>query len=351
VATYYDIFGQKIQYISSDPTNVATGQVWYNSTTNVAKLRGVTAAAAWSSTTDRNNAMNNGAGAGTVTDAVFYGGYQPPGNPAPIPAPGGTGYSAITEKWDGTSWTNSGAMNNGGSNVIAYGPSSTSAIAANRYADSPGGVFYTTSTEEFDGSTWTNKNASSTGKESGAGAGVPTAAFATSGNQPHGANNPGTATEEWDGTNWTSGGALNSPGQTGAGAAGTLTAGLICGGQYGYPDTKVAVTQEYNGTAWTSVTAMPATRTRHGQTATPQTAAIFFGGSEGAFSPLLQNLNYDGTNWTTGPSMGRPAPNASAMGGTGTSGGLLASGGSPYVATTEQFLPAGTAETRTVTTS
>ena len=80
MATYYDIFGQKVQYISSDPTNVATGQIWYNSTTNVAKLRGVTAAAAWSSTTDRNNAMNAGAGAGTVTDAVFYGGYQPPSN-------------------------------------------------------------------------------------------------------------------------------------------------------------------------------------------------------------------------------------------------------------------------------
>jgi hypothetical protein len=32
MAAYINIFGQKIQYISSDPEPVQEGQVWYNST-------------------------------------------------------------------------------------------------------------------------------------------------------------------------------------------------------------------------------------------------------------------------------------------------------------------------------
>jgi hypothetical protein len=39
VATYYDIFGQKVQYLSSDPSDVQKGQVWYNSTSNTAKCK------------------------------------------------------------------------------------------------------------------------------------------------------------------------------------------------------------------------------------------------------------------------------------------------------------------------
>ena len=33
MATYYEIHGQKVKYLSSDPSPVTEGQVWYNSST------------------------------------------------------------------------------------------------------------------------------------------------------------------------------------------------------------------------------------------------------------------------------------------------------------------------------
>jgi hypothetical protein len=48
VATYYDINGQKVQNLASDPSPVQEGQVWYNTTSNTAKVQGYQSAA-WSS--------------------------------------------------------------------------------------------------------------------------------------------------------------------------------------------------------------------------------------------------------------------------------------------------------------
>ena len=93
---------------------------------------------------------------------------------------------------------------------------------------------------------------------------------------------------------------------------------------------------------------IPGTRAGLSKTAQPQTNSVFFGGNDGTATPYSQNLNYDGTNWTTGPSMGRP--NVAQCGTTGPSS-LLAVGGAPYNTLTEQFLPAGTALTKTFSSS
>ena len=39
MATYLNINGQRVQYLSSDPSNLTEGQIWYNSTSGTAKLR------------------------------------------------------------------------------------------------------------------------------------------------------------------------------------------------------------------------------------------------------------------------------------------------------------------------
>ena len=74
MATYYDIFGQKVQYLSSDPSPVAVGQVWYNSTTNTAKIYTNVGAAV-----STGGQLNTSLGAlgnqtGTQTDALASGG-------------------------------------------------------------------------------------------------------------------------------------------------------------------------------------------------------------------------------------------------------------------------------------
>jgi len=349
MASYINIHGNNIPIRASDPSNPLLGEIWYNSTTNLLKGRLASGAAAWSSLANRNNGMDSNSGmGGTITDAVVFGGYQAPGNPAPIPAAPGVGYSAITEKWDGTAWTNTGAMNNGGSGVVSWGASSSDAIAANRYADRPGAVLYTNSTESFNGSTWTSLNNSNVNKEGAGGTGGPTSSgFSCGGNQPHGATNTAAASETWDGTCWTAGNAINTP-TSRQGASGSQTAGVIAGGQAGYPTTKRNNVEEFDGTCWAAANALPGTRAGLSKTAQPQTNSVFFGGNDGTATPYSQNLNYDGTNWTTGPSMGRP--NVAQCGTTGPSS-LLAVGGAPYNTLTEQFLPAGTALTKTFSSS
>ena len=47
MATYYGTYGQKVQYLASDPSDPQTGQVWYNSTSAVLKVQSVTTAGAW----------------------------------------------------------------------------------------------------------------------------------------------------------------------------------------------------------------------------------------------------------------------------------------------------------------
>ena len=59
MATYYDIFGQKVQYLSSDPSNVVEGQVWYNSPSRVGKVQRFQSAA-WSSGSAMSAASSDG---------------------------------------------------------------------------------------------------------------------------------------------------------------------------------------------------------------------------------------------------------------------------------------------------
>ena len=73
MATYYDIFGQKVQYLSSDPSDLQIGQVWYNSTSNTAKVQGL-GTASWSTGGSLNTKHNGAAAAGTQTAALVAGG-------------------------------------------------------------------------------------------------------------------------------------------------------------------------------------------------------------------------------------------------------------------------------------
>ena len=55
MATYKQIFGKQIEFLSSDPTNEAEGQVWYNSTSYTFKT--VVNSGAWSSSSPTVNGL------------------------------------------------------------------------------------------------------------------------------------------------------------------------------------------------------------------------------------------------------------------------------------------------------
>ena len=70
MADYKAIKGWTIQTVSSDPSNLTTGQVWYNST--LGKVRGAQlAAGSWASGGNMNAPGTNAAGASNGTPTAM----------------------------------------------------------------------------------------------------------------------------------------------------------------------------------------------------------------------------------------------------------------------------------------
>ena len=110
MSTYKALVGKKIKSVSSDPSDSADGQMWYNTTTH--SLRGLAISEAFSSGANLATARQSGAGAGTQTAGVITGGQ---------PLPPGSGYIGITEEWDGSSWSESGDLNNARAELAGAG--------------------------------------------------------------------------------------------------------------------------------------------------------------------------------------------------------------------------------------
>jgi len=213
VATYYDIFGQKVQYLSSDPANLTEGQVWYNSTSGEAKVRGVTSSNTWASGANHPQGgpgryISYSAGFGTQTAGVSAGGYSPT-------------ISAVTH-YDGSTWTASTSL-----------PATSNSIQGNG-TQTAGFIFGgnpTTFNHNYDGSTWTAVGSlfSSTQPKSGwYSAGTQTAVIAARGSAP--ANE----TYSWNGSTWSSEtGVFNTPRNTSGGSrcgSGISTSAIFASG-------------------------------------------------------------------------------------------------------------------------
>ena len=124
-------------------------------------------------------------------------------------------------------------------------------------------------------------------------------------------------------------------------AFGTPSAGVIAGGNLG-PGTpnRTATALEYDGSSWTTTGSITAAATTVGGGGT-QTTGIIFGGYNPTPAATANTNTYDGTVFSTAPSM------ATARGGLysiGSSSGAYAAGGNPPVVTTvEEFTPETTA--------
>ena len=307
MTTYKEIRGTNIEVLESDPSNPVEGQVWYNSTSNVLKGNAATTAGAWAtggslntgrrrmsgagvsnssalgfggdspgptyynntesydgtSWTEVNNlttARGYGAGAGTQTSALMFGGSTPP-------------ISALTESWNGTNWTEVNDLNAARYVLAGAGASNTSALA---FGGTPIPVSAQDLTESWNGSSWTEVNDMNTARYGLAGWGTATSAIAATGET---APTRVTLTESWNGTNWTEVNDTNAN-RDGAGAAGAdNTAGLIFGGFEQSPvDSRVNKTEEWNGTNWTEVADLSGTTYHYQAGAGTSTSAISFGG-------------------------------------------------------------------------
>jgi hypothetical protein len=324
VATYYDIFGQKVQYLSSDPSDVQKGQVWYNSTSNTAKFQGFVAAGSFATGgTYPVTARQIAQATTSATNGFAFGG---------VNAVPGAGRTNASNTYDGTTWTGAPTVPVG-ANHAGFG-TPTAAIAAGSNANPPIGTF--DGAYSWDGSTWTAANPMNSYERTNSGAfGTQTAGIVVGGEPAQ------TTTREYDGTSFTAGPATNVSMSGGTSAAGGTSTGAALAGN---PSTQF---EEWTGTAWTASTASPT-----------QNAYGFAAGQDSDNFISMGNLPggsmvWNGSAWSTdavlSTSRGSGAPNSGS-----TVSSALVVGGYPDGGSnsnkTEEYTGGGPT-TKTITTS
>ena len=308
MTTYKEIKGTQIQVLSSDPTNLVDGQVWYNSTDQAVKAA-VFSADTVTSGGNYPETLYQAGSAGVQTAALGYGG-RPNNNRT-------TG----SYSYNGSNWTSTPSLNSARSVFQSSFGTSTSAIAVNGQGPPSSPPVFVDFVEEFNGSSWSEKNSTNETRRIMSGIGD----TGTSGLVAGGYTAPGATSvnvEQWNGTNWTEVNNLNNPGGY-KGGAGDVTAGLAFG--------NAAKVESWNGTNWTELTDAPATLQIGGGTTT---AVIAAGG------PATQNiLKYDGSSWTTSPaSFSVGHGDGGYAGNPGTAAVVFAGAPSPsYTNSTEEF--------------
>ena len=312
--------GLYIKHVSSDPSNLIAGQIWYNTTTQTLKTAPLIEA--WGSGGNMNTARSGGASAQAAPASTGW-------------IAGGSGDTNATEEYNGSAWTNSNDM---GTSRTAVGGAGT-LTAGLIFCGDAGGNNPTGTVEEYDGTSWTEVNNVTTARQAMRGCGTQTAALG------FGAYNPDTPerTEEYDGTNWTEGGSHPTAFYWG-GYAGIQTAALAFGGST--PDKDM--TFAYDGSSWTQGGNMSnSARNASGASGFTQATALVFGGSEPGVIAVTEA--YDGSAWSTKSNMGTARYR---HGGFGSGTDATAAGGytgSTNVVTTEEW--SGTVTARTVDTT
>jgi len=280
MATYSKDKGINVKTYSSDPPNASPsaweGKLYYNSSDGQFKFQTL-GVGAWASGNNLNSSYAQRGGAGIQTAAVTFGGQ---GSPSVSPRLRGE-----TEKYDGTSWTESGDLNTDRRYVGGAGASSTAAIAYGGYTDDSVAV-----AETFNGSSWTEVGDMNTARQAFASCGASsTAALGFGGtNDPLGVND---RTEQWDGSSWTEITEFNTARRLFA-AAGTTTSAIGFGG--GPPDS--ALTEQWDGSSWTEIGDLNTARRdiTGGGSSIPN--ALCIGGYTTA--NVANTESFDGTSWS-----------------------------------------------------
>ena len=197
-------------------------------------------AAAWASGGNLNQGRYwlGTANQGTQNASMGFGGYLTPGN---------TMY-ALTEQYDGSSWTEVGDLVLARSQMSGAG-TNTAGLCIGGYVNAVGTK---AETEEFDGTSWSEQGNLGTARYASGGAGTQTAGLCMSGVFYIAGQGPSqsykTETEEYDGSSWTESGDVSTA-RSRVGGCGTQTAALMCGG---YTPSLQTATEEYNGSSWTT---------------------------------------------------------------------------------------------------
>jgi hypothetical protein len=300
MAEYKGIKGFKVQTVSTDPAASAI------------------AGGTWASGTDLNTTkFSSGSGGTGNNSAIVFGGFTPTA-------------LALTETYNGSSWTEVNDLNTARGGGAGIGNDS---ITANLYVGSGFPTPVSAQNESWNGTSWTEVGDLNAGKQYLSSGGTQTSGIIFGGRTDP--TTPTSQTETWNGTSWTEVNDLNSA-RISASGVGTQTAALNIGGLPSPGNPTSNLVESWNGTSWSEITEINTGR-RNGGSAGEQTDALFFGG-------LIDPANsantefYDGTSWTELADLS-VARYGISNGSIGTSGTSLATGGytTTYVAATEEW--------------
>ena len=313
MSKYKDIRGTHIKTVTADPPAPINGQMWYNSTTQVMKGFTSNPAGTWSTTAPLNTARYQLGGAGKLSTAALGFGGSPP--PAPTA-------KAITEQWNGTSWTEVADLNEAKALVAGIG-TYTSAIAA-------GGDQYSGTAESWNGSSWTNITDEPTGSNGYGSAGADSEDALFFGGTPVQG-----ITRYWNGSSWTVGGAMSTARNNLTGAGATYTASLAVGGSTGGSNRSANV-EQYNGSSWTEIADLNTGRTGLSGSGEYTSALAYLGDTPPA---TAKTESWNGSSWTETGDLNTARSYAMTGGGAGPDNeSALVAGGSPETASSEEFV-------------
>jgi len=332
VATYYDIKGQKVQYISSDPSDVQEGQVWYNSTSNAAKVQGFQAGAWTSGNNMTGTSLRAFQSTGSVTAAVANGGVS------------SVSHINQTSDWDGTSWSTGTGSPVSGYSRVGFGTQTAAVFAGGQ--NGPSTVYNTIN--EYDGSTWTTSPGTLAQPTRAArGTGTQTAGFIAAGSD----GDPPTILNQaydYDGTSMTAVTSAPTAVDNAGGSGSSESAFLLYGGNT--PSGTTGLTNDWNGSSWTTVNSLNNAAQNVAGTFSSSTSALFAATSWPAVAP---NEQWDGTCWSVIANLNSQRVNSCGSG-TGDSafiaGGYDNSGPDQNTFATELWAGPGPI-TKTITTS
>jgi len=303
MANYKELEGFGVQTLATDPDSPGwIGSIFYNSTEGVFKTvkpGGVTAGT-WASGGSLNTARSSSALGivGTQNDAYIYGRYAD---------------GTETENYNGTSWTSNPASINTGRGISQGTGTTTAALGFG--GEYPGGIVALT--ESWNGSSWTEVNDLNTARFGLAGAGTQGATLGIAGRNPGRIGN----VESWNGTSWTETTDVNTARSTGQ-AVGTQTDAIFATADLS-PSTYTANVEEWNGSSWTEIADVNTARSNYGSSGTTSSAIIF--GGLGSPTVKAETEYYDGTSWTEVNDMATARYGVNGTGGSSTS--ALAAGG------------------------
>jgi hypothetical protein len=304
--------------------------MWYNSTDKVVKGFTSNSAGAWASGGALGTGRERGAGNGTQTSALAYGGLTAPGSP---------NKTGKTESYNGTAFSEVNDLNTTRYDISGgAGTDSTQALCIGGQTGAGRQVI----TEQWNGSSWTEVGDLNVSKGAGQGTGTYTSAIATGGDTA-----PTADAETWNGSSWTEVSNMNRSRVT-AGMSGTSnTAALAFGGLDPSPAAIHGETESWNGSAWTELNDLNQARDSLSGSGT-YTSAIAAGGDNPHSTALSVTESWNGTSWTEvadlSTARSRPLNNAGL-----DATQALVSGGESFITTTEELnLPATSTVTFTV---